>query len=105
MSNQSKKRDDQANELRKLLNEVQQSETTQEKKSSSYIADSVPTREVDILNLPTRKEVHNEKGKRTKIKVSRPYLRLYVVIILILSIVAIAYYLWEEEIVSLFSSF
>lgn len=98
-------RDDQAAELRKLFDEVQGANDLQAEKNqdSTEENDSVPvsepTREIDILNLPPRKEVHSNTKKRTSFKISRPLVRLSTVIIVLAIIIFVAYYLWGAELI------
>ncbi|WP_404452875.1 hypothetical protein LG329_01780 [Virgibacillus necropolis] len=112
MSDKDTVREDQANELRKLFNEVQGNETsilpvenTDEKiEDDDYVSENASisgTRNIDILNLPPRREVHGNKKKRTQIKVSRPFVRLSVVIIAIIAIILAIYYVWGEELIQL----
>lgn len=86
---------DQADELRKLLIEVQQNDDlpTEQKSTTTEQANH---REIDILNLPPRKEVHSGK-KRTKLKISKPFKRLLVVMILLILLLAGAIYIWGAE--------
>lgn len=105
MSEKDIERDDQAAELRKLVNEVEGKETTDlhtEKKLNSAdendpVALNEPTREIDILNLPPRKEIHSNTLRRTRVKVSRPFARFGMVIIVLAIIIFVVYYLWSEE--------
>lgn len=109
MSEKNTERDDQATELRKLFNEVQGKDTNdlQMEKSTNNtfenvsVALSEPTRTIDILNLPPRKEVHDNKKRRTRLKVSRPFARLSIVIILLIVVTFAVYYLWSEELIQL----
>ena len=66
---------DQANELRNLFREIEES-----------IPDHYPVREkeeIDVLNLPPRKEVHSQ-NKRFKFKVSKASIRLTLLILIFL---------------------
>ncbi|ASN05486.1 hypothetical protein [Virgibacillus necropolis] len=114
MSDKNTERDDQANELRKLFNEVQgQGKETSElpkqentddhnsvftfENSSTEIDESV--RKIDILNLPPRREVHGSNKKRARMKISRPFARFSVVILIIFAIIVSAYYVWGNELI------
>ncbi|SDQ53756.1 hypothetical protein SAMN05216232_2027 [Virgibacillus subterraneus] len=107
MSKETKEYTDQANELRKLFNEVQEeseqsvpvddgedegSETEQEE------------RDVDILNLPPRKEVHSTNNKRTRVKLSGASLRLVIVVVIFLAFLGGAYYLWGQELMEVITN-
>ncbi|WP_100010770.1 hypothetical protein [Lentibacillus sediminis] len=52
--------------------------------------------EIDVLNLPPRKEVHGQKNS-TSLKVSRPLLRFLFVVVLLLVILAGAFIVWGDE--------
>ena len=82
---------DQASELRKLINkvEVPDTEKTREKKENE--------REIDILNLPPRKEIHHSKKSKTRIKLNSPVLRLIFVIVLMMVVIAGAIYLFVND--------
>ncbi|WP_188453831.1 hypothetical protein [Virgibacillus oceani] len=100
MSNETKEIEDQAAELRKLVDEVQQKDVKDSEVNIGGIMDG--EREVDILNLPPRKEVHSKKNTRTHLKMSRPFLRLVFVIVIILAVLFGIYYVWGDEIVNVF---
>ncbi|MFC3038952.1 hypothetical protein ACFOGI_01630 [Virgibacillus xinjiangensis] len=53
-------------------------------------------REMDILDLPPRKEVHGGSKSRIRLKVSLPLFRLIVVILLILGLSAGLYWAGNE---------
>lgn len=52
--------------------------------------------EIDVLNLPPRKEVHGQQNSTT-LKVSRPLLRFLFVVVLLLIILAGAFVAWGNE--------
>ncbi|MEC5422435.1 hypothetical protein QGM71_02880 [Virgibacillus sp. C22-A2] len=104
MSQKATERDDQAEELRKLLSEVQQGEKGRPSQQANLDDEVVYEREIDILELPPRKEVHGTKKKRTQIKLSRPLLRFLIVIILLLLVLTGVYYLWADEIITILSN-
>lgn len=87
-----RKEDEQANELRSLFYELEQ--INEEEKST--VRDET---QIDVLNLPPRKEVHG-KNSRTKLKLSKPFLRLFIVIVIILFCIVLALYLGEGDISS-----
>ena len=106
MENDTEQHDDQAAELRKLLDEVQQGERDIQEGGKIPQPDEQTEQEraIDILNLPPRKEVHGNKKKNTHIKISVPLLRLLAVIVILLIIVIGAYYIYGEEINNLFKN-
>ncbi|MGY0691801.1 hypothetical protein ACW2QC_03280 [Virgibacillus sp. FSP13] len=106
MENQTKEREDQATELRKLVNEVQEGQANTSFDNHSSAEESTDDLEqidwgVDILNLPPRKEVHAKDDQRTHMKISRPFIRLLLVIIITLGILVGLYYVWGDELLHL----
>lgn len=100
MSTQSKNReDDQANELRTLFDEVENAEHREIEDSFDFENES-SIRKVDILNLPPRKEIHTN-NKRAKLKLSKPFLRLVFISLLVMVILIGVLYLWDGEFTSL----
>lgn len=87
---------DQANELRQLLNEVEQGEQTNKENKGLVEEETASRREIDVLKLPPRKEIHT-KNKRAKLKVSKPFLRLLFITLFVIAILIGAFYLWEGE--------
>lgn len=81
---ETKKKDhhDQAEELRSILNEVNQQQIEgdlprPEEDHSNF--DNESFHDMSVLNLPPRKEVHGHKKKRTHFKIRKPLIRLTVV--------------------------
>lgn len=95
MNEQNKNnKDDQVTDLRKLIDEVQQSESIQEKHESLLAEESNQIRKIDILNLPPRKEIHSKQQKKLiRIKLSKPLLRLLMVMIILLAVIIGAYFI------------
>ena len=85
---------DQENELRQLLDEVEQGEEMIEE-SIELIEETASRREIDVLKLPPRKEIHT--NKRAKMKVSKPFLRLLFISLFVIAILIGAFFLWEGE--------
>ncbi|OZU90083.1 hypothetical protein CIL03_02790 [Virgibacillus indicus] len=103
MENKTEQHEDQAAELRKLLDEVQQGEKEAAvKKPVESHDEAEQQRDIDILNLPPRKEVHGNTRNMTHIKISLPLIRFLAVILILLIIVMGAYYFYGEEINELF---
>ncbi|WP_099158390.1 hypothetical protein [Virgibacillus ndiopensis] len=104
MSNKTKELEDQASELRKLVNEVQQEELVESTETNDFTEENEikteETREVDILNLPPRKEVHSKNNTRAHVKMSKPFMRLVLVIVIILAVLFGLYYVWGEELLN-----
>lgn len=103
LSTQSENRDDdQANELRSLFNEVENADSNNTDASLAN-EDESSIRKIDILNLPPRKEIHTN-NKRAKLKLSKPFLRLIFISLLVIAILIGALYLWDGELTSLLKS-
>lgn len=106
MSKETIKHDDQEMELRKLLDEVQQSETdipSPENNENKEVPEE--KRDVDILDLPPRKEVHSHNKKRTRFKISSALVRLFTVIIILVLLLAGTFYLWGEGLRNIITNF
>ncbi|MFD1336359.1 hypothetical protein ACFQ4N_12415 [Oceanobacillus iheyensis] len=72
---------DQADDLRKAVDELNDS-SNQEFNSDSIQTSKQKEMEMDILNLPPRKDVH-DNSKRMRIKLNFSLLRLIMVIIIL----------------------
>lgn len=93
MDNKSSNQENQEEALRFLLDEVQQGEKDQ---VATIDETEAHKREVDVLNLPPRKEVHSKNKQRTHIKMSKPLLRFLFVFILLLGVLIGVYFVWGE---------
>ncbi len=101
MNEKTNERSDQAEQLKQIFDELQQNETKSDGLSNDeQYKDDYSIPKIDVLNLPPRKEVHS-KNVRTRISISRPFLRLLSVIILIVVISFGAYFIWGEELIVL----
>lgn len=89
------KEKDQANELRSLVKDIEEGNTN----DKELLADH-HINEIDVLNLPPRKEVHT-KNTRTKIKLSKPLLRLLFTVVIVIAGLGTAIYVWQDEITTL----
>ncbi|WP_026906581.1 hypothetical protein [Paucisalibacillus globulus] len=89
---------DQAKELRELLQEVNNHNVEEKKpgfdnEQNLIMNDEALNQEeydektMDVLNLPPRKEVHSQKKNRTHVKLSRPFIRLIIVVVLLLTVI------------------
>lgn len=96
MSNQG---EEQTDELKELVDQVEKREDSSQTTKTSYLneetAEIAATKEIDILNLPPRNEVHRNKSKHIHIKISAPLIRLLTVILIILVVLGGLYYGWE----------
>lgn len=60
--------------------------------------------EIDVLNLPPRKNVHQSARRKLIINLKHPFYRFSIVIILIIAIVFFIYYIVGEQIIILFTT-
>jgi hypothetical protein len=97
---ENRRKDEQERELQALLVELQENadgstvsvtDTEQEEKWNERKADT--ENEINVLNLPPRKEVHGQKKKRAHIKLRKPFIRLAIVIVLVIIVVGILFFL------------
>src|SRR5690625_2427384 len=98
---EKEKSNDQTVQLKEIFDEVQQSGSDQTNGRNNIVNDTDPIVKVDVLNLPPRKEVHNNHKRRTRVKIGQPFIRFFVVIILFIIAIAGAYYLWGEELINI----
>lgn len=106
MDNKLSNQENQEEALRFLLDEVQQGEKEEKNQVAAIDETEVQKREVDVLNLPPRKEVHRKK-QRTHLKMGSPgapLLRFLIVFILLLGVLAGAYLIWGEELITVISN-
>ncbi|HLQ71504.1 MAG TPA: hypothetical protein VK142_06850 [Bacillota bacterium] len=101
MSGNPNKENVPSKELEKLLSEVVPKESSNDGQAEEPEKEADTTQKIDVLNLPPRKEVHGGKAKRMKIKVTKPYFRLIIVVFLIIILFAGGFYLWGEDLVNL----
>jgi len=87
--------EDQATELRKLISEVD-IKAVQPKESIDKEKEQESYPQIDILNLPPRKEVHGKKKSRVHFKLSRSILRLIFVLLLAMAVIIGVIYLFEN---------
>lgn len=95
MNSNNKFNEDQASDLKQMFDEINKNgnKVIEEKEEVERDPD-----QIDILNLPPRKEVHS-KNTTFKITINRSLLRIvFVALILTLFLV---FYLWEEEVIEL----
>ncbi|WP_010650719.1 hypothetical protein [Oceanobacillus massiliensis] len=96
MNSKLEESNDQAEELRNLVEEL---ENEREQDTADVNVESAETderREVDILNLPPRKEIHSE-NTRMSLKISKPLSRFLSVILILIIIFIGAYYFLGNE--------
>lgn len=89
----SKKNEDQAAELKNLLDNHIENQKEINKEDENVKTD------IDILDLPPRREIHTD-SKRAHIKINKPLLRFLFVLLLLTIIILGAYYYVGDEIYS-----
>lgn len=102
MSERPNEHSDQAEQLKQIFDELQQNKSKSEesrREEQHTNDDSIP--KIDVLNLPPRREVHGNSNVRTRLGISRPFLRFLSVIVLIVAIILGAYFMWGEELIVL----
>jgi len=84
----------QAKELEKIFQEVREHEATLHHPHSVDIIseNDIEQPKIDVLNLPPRREVHKAHEKGLKIKLSKSFWRLIIVLIIILIIAVLVIY-------------
>ena len=101
MSKKTNEHNDQAEQLKQLFDELQEHAVKSGESSNiEQQAEAYTQPKIDVLNLPPRKEVHSNHG-RTRLTISRPFLRLLIVILLMIAVIFGAYYIWGEELINL----
>jgi len=96
MTNQVNEQAKQSDELKKLVEQVEKGDPAPETKSVDQTTEQAATIEIDVLNLPPRKEIHDSK-RRTHVKISAPFIRLLIVILIIVVVMGGLYYMWEAD--------
>lgn len=97
MDNKFNKQED----LQQLVSRVEQAGKEQPKKVTVQAKVADLEQDIDILNLPPRKVVHDTKN-RAKVKISFPMLRFIIVIIVLVAILIAGYYYGGTELINLF---
>lgn len=101
---ESKEREDQATQLKKLFEEVQQVDNETQPITEKVQDDSFFEREMDVLNLPPRKEVHSRNPSRAKLKLNAPFIRFIFVVIILIGVVSGAYFVWGEDLITIINN-
>ncbi|GAB3052689.1 hypothetical protein [Virgibacillus ainsalahensis] len=73
--------------------------------NSENESDTKEFKEIDVLNLPPRKEIHSTKKKRTHFKINFPLVRFLVVIIILLCVITGVYFVWEDAFIQFINIF
>ena len=93
--------EDQATRLRNQMEQIQQESTKvqdyQKELTPEISIDPKSTTDADILNLPPRSHVHDDKNKKTKWKISFLFVRFLLVLFLIIVTLILTYNNWWGE--------
>ena len=101
MSEKTNEHNDQAEQLKQIFEELQEHAITPDDSLNiEQHTEAYTLPKIDVLNLPPRKEVHSNHG-RTRLTISRPFLRLLIVVLLMIAVIFGAYYIWGEELINL----
>ncbi len=88
------------NELRSLFEELEKGNEKKTIHTETNTDKNTETkREVDILNLPPRKEIHSANAGM-HFRVNKPLFRFLFVLFLLIIILIGAYYFWDNELFS-----
>ncbi|WP_010530842.1 hypothetical protein [Lentibacillus jeotgali] len=102
--NESRDYNNHGAELQKILDEVESAGQQKNEEKKTIVEPEAETkRDIDILNLPPRKEVHGGHNKRTTFKLSSASVRLASVVIVLIFILSVSFYLWGEELIDVIS--
>ncbi|WP_138416903.1 hypothetical protein [Aquibacillus sediminis] len=89
---------DQAYELRNMMNEINdntEDENIEVETKQDHRGDS--QQDVNILNLPPRSQVHEDKKTKVKWKISYPLVRLLLILFILIVMLLLTYQLWGKE--------
>jgi hypothetical protein len=101
MNMKSRDTDKQTDELQLLVEQVEKEHEEKQVMSIDSIENTDIQREVDLLNLPPRKEKHSE-NRRSHFKISKALFRFLFIVILLIVILIGVYYFFGNELISLF---
>jgi|SRR5699024_1941116 len=96
MGNQTEQYNDQAEQLKNLVNELEQRENQNGNSEQADIRSNEFQR-IDVLNLPPRKTIHGHKKKGFKINIRRPFMRFLVVSLITIILCVMIIYLWQNN--------
>lgn len=91
---------DQAHELRNMMDQINENseenrtDNQKDKDEQKNTSDGV-----NVLNLPPRSKVHEDKKTGIKWKISFPLVRLLVVLFILIVILVLTYQLWGKDMI------
>ncbi|WP_017472218.1 hypothetical protein [Amphibacillus jilinensis] len=96
-----KSKEDQAYLLREQMNAIKNNEKSFATEEQEDVHDQ---EDIDVLNLPPRSEVHDEKSSRVKWKVSYALIRLFAILFIIIVVLILTFNYWGSYFIQLNSS-
>lgn len=93
----------QAEKLMELFQEVSShtpDEETEKSKAQQVVAEEYI--ELDVLNLPPRREVHQKSKQRLTIRMKEPIVRVFFVLVLLLAILIVLYFTLGDQLIFFF---
>lgn len=100
LSSNQNERENQAEDLRKLVYDLESGKEENEQSEGT----EPDEREIDILNLPPRKEVHGNKQNRVRLKMSTSFKRFLLVIFVLVVVLGGIYYFYGAELLQIFNN-
>lgn|SRR5699024_7772234 len=100
LSSNQNERENQAEDLRKLVYDLESGKEENEQSAGT----EPDEREIDILNLPPRKEVHGNKQNRVRLKMSTSFKRFLLVIFVLVVVLGGMYYFYGAELLQIFNN-
>ncbi|WP_440895757.1 hypothetical protein ACS127_14585 [Amphibacillus sp. Q70] len=91
----SETKEDQAQLLRAQMEEINQHQE-EENDSTPFSDDVVDDDDIDVLNLPPRRTIHDEKKAKIQWKISFAFVRFFVILFVILVILVLTYSYWGD---------
>lgn len=86
-------KDDQAQLLREQMEEINQNEVLEDD-TEPFFADM--NDDIDVLNLPPRSTVHDEKKAKFQWKISFAFVRFFAILFVIIVILVLTYDYWAD---------
>ncbi|RFA37220.1 hypothetical protein CAI16_01710 [Virgibacillus dokdonensis] len=84
---------DQAKQLRRKVQEINETDSN----TMEQVPDSKQEKDIDVLNLPPRKETHQQKKQTIRLRISNPTQRFLFIVFFILLIIVGAYFIIGDK--------
>lgn len=95
----NKRESNQAEKLQQLFTEITNQENVSKQEKNDVVVEEMTTyKEIDVLNLPPRSEVHKKLKWRLKIRFGAPIVRFSLFVLILLIIVALVLYVYIDSI-------